>query len=78
MSRKMMNRYLDARITFVYRNQKAFAKELKVHQSYINRVVNGYETVSPQQKQRFADALKCTVQDIFPNGDTEPEKACSR
>ena len=61
-----MNRKLKAQIFLHYGSQQAFAFKIQEDESYVSKVVHGWRSPDAEKKERWAQALKCSVDDIFP------------
>jgi|GEM_PF-1702599 len=67
-----MNMRLKLRIIEQYGTQRKFAQTLGVPESVVSNAVRG--AASPRHKERWAEALNCTVDDIFGN-NKPPDKS---
>ena len=61
-----MNRKLKAQIFLHFGSQQAFAFKIQEDESYVSKVAHGWRTPDSEKKARWAQALKCEVDDIFP------------
>ena len=61
-----MNDHLRIQIAVKFRRQCLFAHHLGLTDSYISKVIHGYKEPREETKQKWAKALDCTVQEIFP------------
>jgi hypothetical protein len=60
-----MNRELKAKIILENESQWKFSKKIGVHDSYVSKVVRGARDLSDAEKRKWAEALNCSVQEIF-------------
>ena len=60
-----MNRILRLRIIQKYDSQADFAKLLGIDESVVSRVIRERRELSPEECQRWADALGCKPEDVF-------------
>jgi transcriptional regulator with XRE-family HTH domain len=61
-----MNKKLKAQIILQYGSQRNFAFKLGEDESLVSKIVGGWRSPDPVKKARWAQALKCSVDDIFP------------
>ena len=65
-----MNKRLKARIIELYGTQADFAAKLKVDDSLVSRVVRARRVLTMADQQRWAEALNCSVAELF-NGQKD-------
>ena len=65
-----MNRKLKAMIVLKFENQENFAEVVNESSSFISRVVRGRRSISDKKKLRWAKALGCEPEEIFPNSES--------
>jgi len=61
-----MNLRLKTKILESGRPQIALAREMKIPEPYLSKVVNGWIEPKDTLKNKIAQALNCEVIDIFP------------
>lgn len=61
-----MNFELLRRIREQGLRQKDFARLVRDDESVVSRIINGVWNPDEDRKQRYADALRCKVADLFP------------
>lgn len=66
-----MNKKLKAQIFLHFGSQRAFAFKMMEEESYVSKVVGGWRTPDSEKKARWAEALECEIDDIFPS---DPER----
>ena len=70
-----MNRELKAMIVLKFECQDNFAEAVNESPSFVSRVVRGRRSISDEKKLRWADALGCKPDEIFPDGKPVEIKA---
>ena len=60
-----MNRKLKARIIEHFGSQADFAPIVGRDETYVSRIVRGRRTLPPAEQGRWADALKCKVEELL-------------
>jgi len=60
------NLQLKGRIYSIYGDQVTFSEMLRVPESLVSRVIWGRRSLPEPEKRRWAAALRCDVNEIFP------------
>jgi plasmid maintenance system antidote protein VapI len=61
-----VNRKLKAQIVLKFGTQHEFGRAVGVQQKIISEIIHGHRPISPQRKLKWAIALGCSVEEIFP------------
>ena len=64
---KKLKQKLEAEEMSVY----ALAKATDIGSSHLYRALNGQTTLFPGWKVRIAEALDCTIEELFPDDESE-------
>ena len=56
------------------RNQIEIAREAKIQESKLSKIVNGYINPTQEEMQAIASVLNCEIETIFPSEMKEIEK----
>jgi plasmid maintenance system antidote protein VapI len=60
-----MNRKLKAKIVEEFGHQWRFAHEIGCHEATVSAVIRGNRSLSADEQQRWAEALKCCPKELF-------------
>ena len=60
-----MNKILKAKIFEKFGRQADFARVVKVHESFVSRVVQGRRKLSPELRKSWALTLQCNEKKLF-------------
>ena len=63
-----MNRVLKSKIILEFGTQEDFAKAIGERPSLVSNVVRGRRNLSAEKQIDWAIMLKCSINEIFPNG----------
>jgi hypothetical protein len=58
--------HLAMKIREVFRSQTAFAYVLEENNAFVSMVINGWKTPDNEKQYRWAKALGCKLEEIFP------------
>jgi transcriptional regulator with XRE-family HTH domain len=61
----MTNWPLKQRIGTNFRSQLDFAQALRIHPTFVSKVVRGRRSLSEEQREQWAEALKCRSEELF-------------
>lgn len=61
---KLKFRILESRIP-----QRKIAQQLDISESIFSRITLGEREATPEQKEKIAEILNCSVPEIFPEGE---------
>jgi hypothetical protein len=67
-----MNRKLKARIIELYGTQADFSAEINEDETVISRVIRGRRALPPEERNRWAVALRTTPERIFSEAEQKP------
>ena len=60
-----MNKALKSMIVLKYENQENFSEQIGVSRSIVSNVIRGRRELSLENKIQWAEALGCSVDEIF-------------
>ena len=61
-----MNKTLKSKIVLKYAFQEDFAAAIEERPSVVSNVIRGRRNISDEKKKAWANALNCSVSEIFP------------
>ena len=65
----MNERKLKSKIIEHFGSQWQFARKLNAHESLVSKVIRGRRSLSLEDQNRWARALKCSRADLFIDGN---------
>lgn len=71
-----MNYNLKLRILERFGNQYTFGQLVKMHDSKVSKVIHGRQILPKQEKKKWAEALDCKIEEIFPKVKPCVRKDC--
>ena len=64
-----MNLKLKTKFLETERPQIALARELRIPEPYLSKIVNGWVEPKDELKTKIAEMLDCKAEDIFPDNE---------